>query len=331
MLRLAARSVFARRAADDFRLLGSRTHAYKPFSTDAEEPEGPKVSSEEEIVTKEWEMPSGRAVVMPAAEPQRLPGKMTAPSDVASKIPAPPAVPPPLPFFVRKPPKQLLRLSEALRLVKDNSKAKFDETVEIAIQLGVDPKRSDQIVRGLAVLPNGTGKKTRVAVFARGAEADEALAAGADVVGAEELIAKIKSGGSGAINFDRAIGHPSLMPQLSQVARILGPRGLMPNPKLGTLTTDITKAVKLAKQGQVEFRGDKSAIIHASVGKVSFTAEHLEENIAALLDALYTAKPKTLKGVQAGSGYITGAHLASTMGSSVQISKESIVAKTTLK
>jgi len=330
------RSILFRRAADGLRPLGARTQAFKlQFATDAEQPKAPEPPSEETTHTKEWEMPSGRTLVVNTDEPHLLLGRKSAPSpaDSASSLstPTPPAAPPPLPFFIRKPPKQQLGLTAAIHLVKENTKAKFDETIEIAIQLGVDPKRSDQIVRGMAVLPNGTGKNTRVAVFARGAEADEALAAGADVVGAEDLVEKIKNGGSSAINFDRAIGHPSVMGLLGSVARILGPRGLMPNPKLGTLTTDIGKAVKLAKQGQVEFRGDKSAIIHAIIGKASFSAEHLEENVAALLDAMYAAKPKTLKGVQAGTGFITSAHLSSTVGRGLQVTKESLLAKAAIK
>eukprot|EP00854_Cymbomonas_tetramitiformis_P008265 gene8265-9820_t len=159
----------------------------------------------------------------------------------------------PLPRFVPPRKRPTLPVERALQWVKENAMAKYDESVEIHIQMGVDPKRSDQVVRGMAVLPHGTGKKTIVAVFARGKEAEDALAAGADVVGAEDLVQKIKSEGSGAINFDRAIGHPSVMPILAPIARVLGPRGLMPNPKLGTLTTNLAEAVKKAKQGQVEF------------------------------------------------------------------------------
>mmetsp|Transcript_12426 Transcript_12426/g.23570 ORF Transcript_12426/g.23570 Transcript_12426/m.23570 type:complete len:375 (-) Transcript_12426:1305-2429(-) len=233
--------------------------------------------------------------------------------------------PPPLPKFRAKPVKPVMNLRKALDWVKEKATAKFDETVEVALNLGVDPKRSDQVVRGMAVLPHGVGKTVRVAVFARGKEAEEALAAGADVVGAEDLVNKIKQGGSGAIDFDRAIGHPSVMPLLSSVARILGPRGLMPNPKLGTLTTDISSAVTMAKAGQVEFRADKTAIVHAPIGKVSFASELLEENAQALINALIAAKPKTLKGLQASTGFVTRMHISSTMGGSVMVSKSDVL------
>lgn len=231
----------------------------------------------------------------------------------------------PLPRFATPRKRPTLPVERALQWVKDNATAKFDESVEVHIQMGVDPKRSDQVVRGMAVLPHGTGKKTVVAVFARGKEAELALAAGADVVGAEDLVQKIKSEGTGAINFDRAIGHPSVMPILAPIARVLGPRGLMPNPKLGTLTTDLAEAVKKAKQGQVEFRADRSAIIHAPLGKVSFDTENLEANLQALITQIYAVKPTTLKGNAAGSGYIKCAMLCSSQGKSVAITKDSLL------
>mmetsp|Transcript_20458 Transcript_20458/g.28340 ORF Transcript_20458/g.28340 Transcript_20458/m.28340 type:complete len:317 (+) Transcript_20458:107-1057(+) len=232
-----------------------------------------------------------------------------------------------LPHFVRKPKPLTKPLREALTWIKESSHVKFNETVDLALRLGVDPKRSDQVVRGMAVLPYGTGKVTRVAVFARGAEAEEAVAAGADLVGAEDIVQEIKKGGSGAIKFDRAIAHPSVMPLLSQVARILGPRGLMPNPKLGTLTTNITDAVKRAKQGQVEFKMNKEGILHIPIGKVSFEVDHLEENINAVLKAVGSSKPQGLKGLAATTGFLKKCHLSSTMGRSVIVPKDLLQVK----
>src|SRR3974390_3373931 len=182
---------------------------------------------------------------------------------------------------------KLYPLDEAVKMVKDRAKAKFDETVEIAMNLGVDPRHADQMVRGVVNLPNGTGRTLRVAVFARGAKADEAKAAGADVVGAEDLVEQVQGG---AIDFDRVVATPDLMPLVGRLGKVLGPRGLMPNPKVGTVTMDVTTAVKGAKGGSVEFRVEKAGIIHAGVGKASFPADKLVENVKALADAGPQAK-----------------------------------------
>src|SRR5271154_1630207 len=202
-------------------------------------------------------------------------------------------------------------LTEAVALVKANAKAKFDETVEISLNLGIDPRHADQMVRGLISLPNGTGKTLRVGVFARGPKAEEALAAGADVVGAEDLAEKVQAG---EINFDRCIATPDLMGVVGRLGKILGPRGLMPNPKLGTVTMDVKGAVSAAKAGQVEFRAEKAGIIHAGIGKVSFDEAKLIENAKALADAIQKAKPTGAKGT-----YLKKASLGSTMGPGIRV------------
>ncbi|MDQ2802094.1 MAG: 50S ribosomal protein L1 [Pseudomonadota bacterium] len=207
-------------------------------------------------------------------------------------------------------------LPEALRLVKQNARSKFDETVEMTMRLGIDPRHADQIVRGLTSLPNGTGKTVRVAVFARGPKADEALAAGADVVGAEDLGEKVQGG---EINFDRCIATPDLMGVVGRLGKILGPRGLMPNPRLGTVTMDVRGAVTAAKGGQVEFRAEKAGIIHAGIGKVSFDDAKLLENARALADAIIRAKPAGAKGT-----YVQKIALSSTMGPGVRVDIASI-------
>ena len=207
-------------------------------------------------------------------------------------------------------------LAEALRLVKGNAKAKFDETVELSMNLGIDPRHADQMVRGLVSLPNGTGKTLRVAVFARGPKAEEAQAAGADVVGAEDLAERVQSGD---IQFDRAIATPDMMGLVGRLGKILGPRGLMPNPKLGTVTMDVRGAVQAAKSGQVEFRAEKAGIVHAGIGKVSFDEERLLENARAFADAIQKAKPSGAKGT-----YVQKAALSSTMGPGVHVDVASL-------
>ncbi len=202
-------------------------------------------------------------------------------------------------------------LDDAIRLVKGNATAKFDETVEISLGLGIDPRHADQMVRGLLSLPNGTGKTLRVAVFARGAKAEEALAAGADVVGADDLAEKVQAG---ELGFDRCIATPDMMALVGRLGKILGPRGLMPNPKLGTVTMDVKGAVTAAKSGQVEFRAEKAGIIHAGIGKASFDEAKLAENIRALVDAIQKAKPTGAKGV-----YLQRVALSSTMGPGVKV------------
>src|SRR6478736_3404873 len=202
-------------------------------------------------------------------------------------------------------------LDEAVKLVKDGAKAKFDETVEIAMNLGVDPRHADQMVRGVVTLPNGTGRSQRVAVFARGAKADEARAAGADVVGAEELVEKVQGG---SIDFDRCIATPDMMPLVGRLGKVLGPRGMMPNPKIGTVTMDVAAAVKDAKGGAVEFRVEKAGIVQAGVGKASFTEEKLVQNVKALADAVSKAKPAGAKGT-----YIQRVAVSSTMGPGVKV------------
>src|ERR1700750_12004 len=188
---------------------------------------------------------------------------------------------------------KLYKLDDAVKRVKSNANAKFDETVEIAINLGVDPKHADQMVRGVVNLPNGTGRTVRVAVFARGAKADEARAAGADVIGAEDLVTTVQGG---TIDFDRCIATPDMMPLVGRLGKVLGPRGLMPNPKVGTVTMDVTAAVKASKGGSVEFRVEKAGIVHGAVGKASFSADKLTENIKAFADAVIKAKPSGAKG-----------------------------------
>jgi large subunit ribosomal protein L1 len=212
---------------------------------------------------------------------------------------------------------KLYALDEAVKMVKDRAKAKFDETVEIAMNLGVDPRHADQMVRGVVSLPNGTGRTLRVAVFARGAKADEARAAGADVVGAEDLVERVNSGN---IDFDRCIATPDLMPLVGRLGKVLGPRGLMPNPKVGTVTMDVTGAVKASKGGAVEFRVEKAGIVHAGVGKASFPADKLVENIRAFADAVQKAKPQGAKGQ-----FINRIAISSTMGPGVKIEPASVM------
>ncbi|MFT8585653.1 50S ribosomal protein L1 [Acetobacter papayae] len=202
-------------------------------------------------------------------------------------------------------------LDEAIALVKENATAKFDETVEIALNLGIDPRHADQMVRGFVSLPNGTGKTLRVGVFARGVKAEEATAAGADVVGAEDLMEKVQAG---EIAFDRCIATPDMMALVGRLGKILGPRGLMPNPKLGTVTMDVKGAVEAAKSGQVEYRAEKTGIIHAGVGKASFGTDKLAENVRAFVDAVQKARPAGAKGT-----YMKKAALSSTMGPGVQV------------
>ena len=208
-------------------------------------------------------------------------------------------------------------LDEAIKLVKANAKAKFDETVEVAMNLGIDPRHADQAVRGMVELPNGTGKSVRVAVFARGPKADEAKAAGADVVGAEDLAEKINAG---EINFERCVATPDMMGVVGRLGKVLGPRGLMPNPKLGTVTQDVTAAVKAAKAGSIEFRAEKAGIVHAGVGKASFSEEAIAANVKALVTAINRAKPSGAKGI-----YMTRASLSSTMGNSIKLDTEQLV------
>jgi large subunit ribosomal protein L1 len=212
--------------------------------------------------------------------------------------------------------KKLYGLDEAVKLVKERAKAKFDETVEVAFNLGVDPRHADQMVRGVVNLPNGTGKTVRVAVFARDAKAEEARKAGADIVGAEDLVEQIQGG---TINFDRVIATPDMMPLVGRLGKILGPRNLMPNPKVGTVTPDVANAVKSAKGGAVEFRVEKAGILHAGVGKASFTNEALLENIKAFADAVQKAKPAGAKGT-----YMKRVAVSSTMGPGVHVDPASV-------
>ena len=207
-------------------------------------------------------------------------------------------------------------LKDAVRLVKDNAKAKFDETIEIAVNLGLDPKQSDQTVRGVITLPHGTGKSLRVAVFAKGPKADEAKAAGADLVGGDDLAEKINNG---EMNFDRCVATPDMMGVVGKLGKVLGPRGLMPNPKLGTVTMDVAGAVKAAKAGQLEFRVEKAGIVHAGVGKASFSYDALAENVAAFVDAIAKARPSGAKGT-----YMKKISLSSTMGPGVKINPSSL-------
>ncbi len=207
-------------------------------------------------------------------------------------------------------------LDEALSLVKTNAKAKFDETVEISMRLGIDPRHADQMVRGLISLPNGTGKTVRIGVFARGPKAEEALAAGADVVGADDLAEKVQAG---EIAFDRCIATPDMMGLVGRLGKILGPRGLMPNPKLGTVTMDVKGAVTAARAGQVEFRAEKAGIVHAGIGKASFESDKLLENIRAFVDAIQKAKPTGAKGT-----YLQKVSLSSSMGPGVRVDVSSL-------
>jgi large subunit ribosomal protein L1 len=213
---------------------------------------------------------------------------------------------------------KLYSIDDAVKLIKERSNAKFDETIEIAMNLGVDPRHSDQMVRGVVNLPNGSGRTQRVAVFARGAKADEAKAAGADVVGAEDLVEKVNAG---QIDFDRCIATPDLMPLVGRLGKVLGPRGLMPNPKVGTVTMDVAGAVKGAKGGSVEFRVEKAGIVHAGVGKSSFDAQKLVENIKAFADAVQKAKPPGAKG-----HFINRVAISSTMGPGVKVEPSTLFA-----
>ncbi|MEL7544259.1 MAG: 50S ribosomal protein L1 [Pseudomonadota bacterium] len=212
---------------------------------------------------------------------------------------------------------KLYELEEAVKLVMDAKTAKFDETVEIAMNLGVDPRHADQVVRGVCTLPNGTGRDVRVAVFARDAKADEAKAAGADVVGAEDLAEQVQAG---KIDFDRCIATPDMMPLVGRLGKVLGPRGMMPNPKVGTVTPDVAGAVKSAKGGAVEFRVEKAGIVHAGVGKSSFAQEALVENIKAFTDAVMKAKPSGAKGT-----YVKRMAVTSTMGPGVKVEPSSVI------
>jgi len=213
---------------------------------------------------------------------------------------------------------KLYPLTDALAIIKECANAKFDESIDVAIQLGVDAKKSDQVVRGAVVMPNGTGKSVRVAVFAQGAKAEEAKAAGADIVGMDDLAAEVKAGN---MPFDVVIASPDAMRVVGTLGQILGPRGLMPNPKVGTVTPDVATAVKNAKAGQVQFRVDKAGIIHGSIGRRSFDADKLQGNLAALIDALNKAKPATSKGV-----YLRKLAVSSTMGVGVRVDTQSISA-----
>ena len=210
-------------------------------------------------------------------------------------------------------------LAEAVKLVKERATAKFDETIEVAMNLGVDPRHADQMVRGVVNLPNGTGRTVRVAVFAKGAKADEATAAGADIVGAEDLVETVQKG---EINFDRCIATPDMMPLVGRLGKVLGPRGMMPNPKVGTVTMDVAAAVKASKGGAVEFRVEKAGIIHAGVGKVSFDAQAIEENIRAFADAVIKAKPAGAKG-----NYVKRVAVSSTMGPGLKIDPSTLAAQ----
>jgi len=206
---------------------------------------------------------------------------------------------------------KLYAVDEAIALAKSNATSKFDETIEVALNLGVDPRHADQMVRGVVTLPKGTGKDVRVGVFARGAKADEAKAAGAEVVGAEDLLETIQGG---TVDFDRCIATPDMMGLVGRLGKILGPKGLMPNPKLGTVTMNVAEAVKAAKGGQVEFRVEKAGIIHSGIGKASFPAEDLRANFDAFVDAIVKAKPSGAKGK-----YLRKAAVSSTMGPGVKI------------
>ncbi len=208
-----------------------------------------------------------------------------------------------------------LPLDEAVAIVKSNATAKFDETVEIAMNLGVDPRHADQLVRGTVNLPNGTGKSIRVAVFAKGPKADEAMKAGADIVGAEDLMETVQGG---KMDFDRCIATPDMMPIVGRLGKILGPRGLMPNPKVGTVTMDVAQAVQDAKGGQVQFRVEKAGVLHAGIGKASFDEAKIAENVRAIVDAVNKARPTGAKG-----NYLEKVSLSSTMGPGVSIALDS--------
>ena len=212
--------------------------------------------------------------------------------------------------------KKLYGLDEAVKMIKARASAKFDETVEIAMNLGVDPRHADQMVRGVVNLPNGTGRKVRVAVFAKDAKAEEARKAGADIVGAEDLMEEVQKG---IINFDRCIATPDMMPIVGRLGKVLGPRNLMPNPKVGTVTMDVAGAVKAAKGGAVEFRAEKAGILHAGVGKVSFSEEALLQNLRAFTDAVTKARPAGAKGT-----YLKRVAVSTTMGPGVHVDPSSV-------
>ena len=213
---------------------------------------------------------------------------------------------------------KLYSIDDAIKMVKERATAKFDETIEVAMNLGVDPRHSDQMVRGVVNLPNGSGRSVRVGVFARGAKADEARAAGADVVGAEDLVEKVQGGN---IDFDRCIATPDLMPLVGRLGKVLGPRGMMPNPKVGTVTMDVATAVRGAKGGSVEFRVEKAGIVQAGIGKASFSADKLVQNIKAFADAVQKSKPSGAKGT-----YIERVAVSSTMGPGVKVEPSSLFA-----
>ncbi|MEP2954640.1 MAG: 50S ribosomal protein L1 [Sulfitobacter sp.] len=215
--------------------------------------------------------------------------------------------------------KEEITVEEAVSLIKANANAKFDETIEIAMNLGVDPRHADQMVRGVVGLPNGTGKTMRVAVFARGAKAEEAEKAGADIVGAEDLMETVQSG---KIDFDRCIATPDMMPIVGRLGKVLGPRNLMPNPKVGTVTMDVADAVKAAKGGEVQFKAEKGGVVHAGVGKLSFDEAKLAENIRAFVGAVSKAKPAGAKGT-----YMKKINLSSTMGPGVSVAVENATAE----
>ena len=210
-------------------------------------------------------------------------------------------------------------LNDAVQMIKGRAGAKFDETIEIALNLGIDPRHADQMVRGVVDLPNGTGKTVRVAVFAKGAKADEAKAAGAEVVGAEDLAEEIQGG---KMDFDRCIATPDMMGVVGRLGKVLGPRGLMPNPKVGTVTNDLARAIKEAKGGKIEFRAEKAGIVHAPVGKASFTAENLAANFNVLIEQIMKMKPATAKGV-----YLKGVTVSATMGPGIKLDTQEITAR----
>jgi large subunit ribosomal protein L1 len=214
-------------------------------------------------------------------------------------------------------PAKSYELNEALKMIKRRAVAKFDETIEVALNLGVDPRHADQMVRGVCNLPNGTGRKVRVAVFAKGGKAEEAKKAGADIVGAEDLVETVQKG---TIEFDRAIATPDMMPLVGRLGKVLGPRGLMPNPKVGTVTPDVAGAVKAAKGGAVEFKVEKAGIVHAGVGKASFSEDALAGNIRAFVDAVVRAKPTGAKGT-----YLKRVSLSSTMGPGIRLDLATVV------
>ena len=211
---------------------------------------------------------------------------------------------------------KLYGLDEAVQMLKDRTKTKFDETIEVAMNLGVDPRHADQMVRGVVNLPNGTGRTVRVAVFARGDKAEEAKAAGADIVGAEDLVEQVQGG---TIDFDRAIATPDMMALVGRLGKVLGPRGLMPNPRVGTVTPDVAAAVKASKGGAVEFRVEKAGIVHAGVGKISFDSQAIVENIRAFADAVQKAKPTGAKG-----NYVQRIAVTSTMGPGVKVDPSTV-------